>query len=87
LDNDGFIIDNGCESSDLCEAISGFSYRGFEVEHYWSNWDHACIRGNKAVSLRRFLKAAAHGGTHPPGVRWTGMPRIGLEEIAARMRS
>jgi hypothetical protein len=86
-DNDGFITDSGCEVSDLCETMSSFSYEGFNVEQYWSNWNHACIRGDKAVSLTRFLKAAAHGVAHPAGLRWLHMPRIGLEDIAARMRS
>jgi hypothetical protein len=85
-DDDGFLTDNGCEVSDLCEAMSNFTHQGFQVEHYWSNWDRSCIRGDNPVRLLRFLKAVAHSGTPPSGVRWMGMPRIGLETIAARMR-
>lgn len=86
-DDDGYRTSNGCEISDLCEDLGTFTYAGFGVERYWSNWDHACIQGDNPVRLRRFLKAVAHSETPPKGVRWTGMPRIGLEDIAAKMRS
>lgn len=86
-DADGWITSNDCEICDLCEILPSFSYEGFGVPLYWSNWDRACIRGDKPVHLSRFLKAAAHPAPPPGGLRWLSMPRVGLETIAARMRS
>jgi hypothetical protein len=93
-DSNGYIASNGCEIGDLCETfgspsgnVTMFPYQGFNIERYWSNWDHGCIEGNRPVRLSTFLKAAAPHGAVPPGVRWLGMSKIGLDSIAARVRS
>lgn len=93
-DSHGYRASNGCEIGDLCEAFGStsggattFPYQGFGVERYWSNWDHGCIQGDNPVRLSKFLKAAAPHGAVPPGVRWLGMSKIGLDTIAARVRS
>jgi hypothetical protein len=33
------------------------NYQDWNVEQYWSEWDRACINGDRPVSVRRFLAA------------------------------
>jgi hypothetical protein len=92
-DGNGWRSSNGCEISDHCETfgstsgnVTTFSYQGFRVERYWSNWHHTCIQGDDPVRLSRFLKAVSPIGVPLPGVKWTGMSQIGLDTIAQKMR-
>jgi len=56
-DSGGYIASNGCEIGDICE-LNNFGYRTWtSVEQYWSNWDRACINGDKPVSMRQYMSA------------------------------
>jgi hypothetical protein len=84
-DGDGYISDDNCEISDICENEATFNYRGWDVEHYWSNWKRKCIRGDEPVSVRRFL--LAQGLVPSLGLLQLGTKRLSLDFMAARMRA
>jgi hypothetical protein len=80
-DGDGF-FDGACEISDICETKGNYTYRNtWTVEQYWSNWDKACINGERGVSLRRFVQAV---NASPASLRSLGMADISIESIASR---
>jgi hypothetical protein len=83
-DGNGYHLSNGCELGDLCEADSDFSYRGWTVEQYYSNWDSGCIRGDNPVSVRRYLTSAGFPKGH--GLRSYFTSEISIQVIA-RIRS
>jgi hypothetical protein len=78
-----------CEIGDICEQFgqsqccSTFAYGDWQAEYYWSNWDETCIQGSNPVSVRRFLAALSLSPSG--GLRQTGMPVVGIDQIAARM--
>jgi hypothetical protein len=76
---------NTCEISDLCEPPTKgtFNYRGWDVEHYWSQWDRTCIHGDNPVSISQFLKAIGRTGE---SLRALGTPIINIEYIASQFR-
>jgi len=87
--NFGFISSNSCEIGDICEQHT-FTYRGWSVEQYWSNWDATCINGDQPVSVRKFLSLTGYNGA--AGLR--GLPglsqppynyKLDLDYIADRM--
>jgi hypothetical protein len=85
----GFGASNGCEIGDICE-LHTFTYRGWSIEQYWSNWDAACINGDQPVSVRKFLAAIGYSGSNGlrglPGL--SGSPyndKLNLDYIADRM--
>jgi hypothetical protein len=80
-DGDGFTASNGCEIGDICETKAFFTYRGWSVEQYWSNWDSVCINGDQPISLRRFLGAVNVDGQQ--GLRQLKMPIIDRKSMAA----
>ena len=82
----GFTASNGCEIGDICE-LNQFTYRGWSIEQYWSNWDATCVNGDNPVSLRKFLRSISYNASS--GLR--GLPllhdyagKIGLDYIADR---
>jgi len=81
--SDGFVTDDGCEISDLCEQLSTFKCGNWDVELYYSNWDNSCIRGDQPISLRRFLKAIDIDGT--TGLRQLQSDVINVDFIASKM--
>jgi hypothetical protein len=76
----GYRASNGCEIGDICEDKSLVSYRGWNVQKYWSGWDAACIHGDQPVSLRKFLANSGLGAG--PSLRARPFRRIGLDTIA-----
>jgi hypothetical protein len=80
LDGNGYFASNGCEIGDICEDKSLVSYRGWNVQKYWSGWDAACIHGDQPVSLRKFLANSGLGAG--PSLRTRPFRRIGLDTIA-----
>jgi hypothetical protein len=86
-DEQGFKSPN-CEIGDICEADSSgkiitFSYRGWDVEPYWSNWDNSCINGDQPVNLRDFLKAINFDVSQ--GLSALNAPVINLQFMATRL--
>jgi hypothetical protein len=80
-DGDGF-FDGACEIGDICETKGLYTYRNlWTVEQYWSNWHKACIHGESAVSVRRFVEAV---NGSPTSLRSLDMPEISIESIASR---
>jgi hypothetical protein len=80
-DSDGF-FDGACEIGDICETKDKYTYLNtWTVEQYWSNWDHACVHGDKGVSLRAFVQAV---NASPASLRSLGMADISIETIASR---
>jgi len=80
-----------CEIGDICEIrgaapnqpLITYSYRGWEVEHYWSNWETNCIKGEQPVNLKKFLNAIGFDGTS--GLRALGTARINVDFVASKM--
>jgi hypothetical protein len=88
-DGGGFIASNNCEIGDICEVdgsgqIVTFSYRGWDVERYWPDWDKSCIHGDQPVSLRKFL-AAINFNTQAQGLRGLNTSVISLSYMASQL--
>jgi len=88
-DGKGYISDKGCEIGDICELdtstgnLSTFTYRRWDIEPYWSQWDNSCVHGDSAVSVRRFLQVVNFDLTQ--GLRALNTDEVGLRYIASRM--
>jgi hypothetical protein len=50
---------NGCEIGDLCEQNPTFTYRGWQVEQYWSNNGRHCVNGDQADTDKPLATSAA----------------------------
>jgi hypothetical protein len=81
---------NGCEIGDICEPPAAllFSYQSspnaaWNVQQYWSNWDNACVRGDRPVSLRAFLNAIHFDHSLP--LSKLGTPVISLSYMASKL--
>lgn len=88
-DDKGFVTDGGCEIGDICETRGTnpccftFSYKGWSVEQYWSNWDNNCINGDQPVSVRKFLNVIVVDGSG--GLRQLQSNVINVDFVASRM--
>jgi hypothetical protein len=71
-----------CEIGDLCEWQGNHPYRGWQVEKYWSEWDHGCVNGENPVSIRGFLAAVGA----PGHLAALNTPVVNIEYIASRFR-
>lgn len=80
-DGNGFTASNGCEIGDICENQAFFSYRGWSVEQYWSNWDSLCINGDQPISIKKFLALVNIDGKQ--GLRQLDVPIINRSSLAA----
>jgi hypothetical protein len=80
------------EIGDPCQYNGDFTYRGWSVQQYVSDWDKSasnasgCINGDNPVSLKRFLSAVGFDYTQN-GVRQFGASTISLDYIAVTMQS
>lgn len=81
---DGRGYHNGsCEIGDLCEQTGNHTYRGWQVEQYWSQWDPGCINGEDPVSLTKFLRARSITGGSLSSLH---AKTINVEFIASQFR-
>jgi len=88
-DGRGYFL-GACEISDLCEQTGTHNYPspssltagGWDVEQYWSEWDHNCVNGEDPISVRRFLQAVQS----PGDLRALHTPVLNIEYIASRFR-
>jgi hypothetical protein len=76
------------EIRDICENKGTFQFQRtgstsrWSVEQFWSNWDNTCIRGDRPVSLRAFLRSI--GFNFASGLQSLNTPVINLQFIASR---
>lgn len=83
----GKTFTSNCEIGDNCEFFRGtditkfkYGYREWEIEWYWSNWDKNCIRGDKPVSIKKFLETIGVNGSK--GLRQLRTRRINVDYVA-----
>ena len=72
-----------CEIGDLCEQTGTHTYRGWQVEQYWSQWNARCINGEDPVSLTTFLRARGLAGRSLSALH---AKTINVEFIASQFR-
>jgi hypothetical protein len=63
-----------------------FTYRGWQIQQYWSDWDNGCINRDGRVSLKRFLTAIGVDFQHY-GLRSLGSSVINVDFKSSTMRS
>jgi hypothetical protein len=73
------------EIGDPCNCQNAFTYRGWGIQKYWSEWGNRCINGDNPVSLKQFLKAIGFDFQHN-GLKSLGTSTLNLDYIALTMR-
>jgi hypothetical protein len=69
------------EIGDPCNCQNAFTYRGWGIQKYWSEWGNRCINGDNPVSLKQFLKAIGFDFQHN-GLKSLGTSTLNLDYIA-----